>query len=289
MLDLFYSMNWVLAGFAVVALFVALSVGGLLATRGLVERLWKDRKEPPHDVIGFFFGTLGVFYGIALGLVAVAAWESWSQVDDHVKEEGALVRALRSDTKSFPHPLNERLPEYLHQYVEFEKDTAWAYHAIGKRPPPDSAIKRFRECLFNFTPRTMGEQNLQAEVMRRWNDVLRLRSVRQFSAESHVLSKVIWFVVLFGALLNVAVTWLFVIVPRRAHVALTSMLAAMIGILVFLLLAMDQPFRGQLLTVEKAPFALADSLAHAEKPDGHSGDSPRERCVVPTASEGMAP
>ena len=289
-LDPFYAMHWVPAAFLTVAFFVAISVGGMLATRGVVARLWKNHAAPPNDIVGFFFGALGVFYGIALGLVAVAAWESWSGVDDRVKEEGALIRALRSDTRSFPHPLNERLPGYLHQYVEFEMDTAWKYHALGIRPPVmDSAIKRFRECLFNFKPSTMGEQNLQSEVMRRWNDLLRMRSLRYFSAESHVLSKVIWFVVLLGGFLNVAVTWLFVIQPRRAHIALTSMLSAMIGLLIFLLLAMDQPFRGSLLAVQKDPFRMTDSLAHAEKPDEHQVSTAGEMCVVPRTAEGVAP
>jgi hypothetical protein len=125
--------------------------------------------------------------------------------------------------------------------------------------------------------------------MRRWNDVLRMRSLRYFSAESHVLSKVIWLVLILGGVLNVMATWLFVIKPRRAHVTLTAMLAGMIGLLLFLLLAMDQPFRGHLLPVEKDPFVLADRQAHAEPAADHAVDAPGEACKVPKPNESGTP
>ena len=52
--------------------------------------------------------------------------------------------------------------------------------------------------------------------------------------------------VIFGGALNVAITWLFVIEPLRAHLSLNVAMAVMIGLLIFLISAMDEPFRGSL-------------------------------------------
>jgi hypothetical protein len=54
----------------------------------------------------------------------------------------------------------------------------------------------------------------------------------------------VWFVVIVGSVLNLSFMWLFVIDNKRLHDLLTTILAALLGLLVFLLAAMDLPFRG---------------------------------------------
>jgi hypothetical protein len=47
-------------------------------------------------VVGAFLGNNGVFYGLALGLIAVASWQSYTDIDNRVSDEaGAMKRSFR--------------------------------------------------------------------------------------------------------------------------------------------------------------------------------------------------
>ena len=61
--------NWTL-GMLVVSVFLVVSLVGLFVTRPLVSRLLGGSGRH-NDVVSVFFGGIGVFYGLALGLIAV--------------------------------------------------------------------------------------------------------------------------------------------------------------------------------------------------------------------------
>ena len=59
------------------------------------------------------------------------------------------------------------------------------------------------------------------------------------------LPAAVWYVIFFGAMLNIVITWFFVTDRFRVHILMTSMYAALLGSLIFLVAAMDNPFRGE--------------------------------------------
>ena len=64
-----------------------------------------------------------------------------------------------------------------------------------------------------------------------------------------------WYVLLFGAALSIALTLLFTLPDLRAHLLLTLILASFVGLLIFLIAAMDHPFRGE-FSVDAGSFQL---------------------------------
>lgn len=247
--------SWLFA-LLIVLLWTTLAVGGMMITRPAVMRLHGASGER-NDIVGFFLGAVSVFYGISLGLIAIASWERYNEVDSRVSEEAATVGALRSDVRSLPD--STALRAYMDSYLEFVIHCAWPAQAEGTLSNQvipvshadttlrlDSAfIRPFRQMLNGFTTTDLGQANVQAEAMRRFNDLLRLRRLRLASV-SQGMSSIVWWVVLLGGVLNIAITWLFVITPRRMHTMLNALIAAMIGLLIFLVAALDQPFRGSL-------------------------------------------
>jgi hypothetical protein len=238
---------------------IVLSVGGMLITRRSVPRVLGERWER-NDVVGYYLNAVGVFYGIALGLIAVGSWQNHSDVDSRISLEAATIGALRSDIRSFPAPYDTQLGEHLNDYVEFVIHCAWTSHAQGQVAKAGEYLKPFREQLNTFEPKNLGQSNLQAEAMRQYNEILRLKRLRD-DAPAHGLPAAVWVVVLFGGLLNLVLTWLFVITPLRVHVILNTMIAAVIGLLIFLIAAMDAPFRGS-LQVTPAAFTAIDAGGH---------------------------
>jgi len=56
----------------------------------------------------------------------------------------------------------------------------------------------------------------------------------------------LWFVVVVGAILNAGLTWLFDVDRLIVHLILASILSVFVALVVYLVVAMDNPFRGEL-------------------------------------------
>ena len=58
------------------------------------------------------------------------------------------------------------------------------------------------------------------------------------------LPAVLWAVILIGALINMTRVPLFKVEDTRLHLVMVTLLAMFIGLVIFMILALDRPFRG---------------------------------------------
>ena len=70
---------------------------GLLVFRPIV-RSWIDKERRANDMVGFALSSFSVFYGLLLGLLAVAAYQNFSTVSDTVDKEASSLAALYRDS-----------------------------------------------------------------------------------------------------------------------------------------------------------------------------------------------
>src|SRR5215469_7276416 len=118
--------NWL---FAVLTVAVAVAIGliGFYATRQWVRQVHGE--EISHnDIVGFFLGTIGLYYGITLGLVAVGTWQAYSDVDTKVDQEAS---ALYRDVSNFPEPKRSELQADLREYTRRVIDVVWPLQRRG--------------------------------------------------------------------------------------------------------------------------------------------------------------
>jgi hypothetical protein len=231
-------------GLLMVTAFITFSVVGQRLTRRWVRRLMG---EPPghNDIVSYYLSAFGVFYGITLGLISVGAWQNFADVDSSVSAEASSLAALYRDVSSFPEPVRGELRGLLRNYTRFIIDEAWAEQRHGVVPAGGVAhITRLQERLATFEPRTTGQQNLHAEALRQFNHLIELGQKRLQSVESG-LPIMLWRVVVLCAALNIALTWLLVPTKPLVHDVLTGSLGALLGLLIFMMAVMDNPFRGQ--------------------------------------------
>ena len=81
--------NWSLC-LLILAVFLAVSQVGLFASRPLVRWILGSTSQH-NDIVSYFFAGIGVFYGLALGLIAVATWENYTEIDGVIGTEAAAV------------------------------------------------------------------------------------------------------------------------------------------------------------------------------------------------------
>jgi hypothetical protein len=98
------------------------------------------------------------------------------------------------------------------------------------------------------------------EVFQTTNRLLAQRRKRLMSVELGLLPE-LWMVVLVGGLLNIGLSLLVTTKDVRLDVILTTAFALMIGIMVFLIFALDHPFWGE-VSVRPDPFEYARATMH---------------------------
>lgn len=250
--------NWL---FCVLCVFasIAFAVGGMLITRPLVRWLLGDGSGY-NDIVSYILSACGVFYGITLGLIAVGAWSAFSDVDTKVSNEASALAALYRDVSSYPEPSRTQLCAELKEYTRYVIEEAWPMQRKGVVPKGGTQrIDVFQKTLYSFQPATRPHEIIHAEALGAFNTLISARRLR-LQAVTSGLPAALWAVVAVGAVLSVALTWLFKFDNLRLHIVLVAITAAMIGLLIFMTAAMDNPFRGEVSIGPDAFVVVYDQL-----------------------------
>lgn len=268
--------SWLFA-VIVIALFISFGVIGLHLTREWVRGV--HRIDHSHnDIVGSFLAALTVFYGITLGLVAIGTWETFSAVGDKVDAEAAVVASLYRDVGSFPEPLRTELRQDLAGYLDNVMTVSWPLQRKGVIPTTSGRyVAAFQDHLMAFDPSKPNEQILETEVFKQLNTLVELRRGR-INAVTRGIPMPIWALVLIGGMLCITTTWFFHTPSFRMHLWMTVQICALLGLLVFMVGILDNPFRGE-VSVGSEPFELVRSqLIQAPA----SGDAQRSIKGSPT-------
>ena len=150
--------NW-LFGLIVVLFFTLYGLVGLFTTRPWVRQ--QHREDHSHnDIVSYFLAAITVFYGITLGLLAVATWTNYSSAQDRVDHEAQTVASLYRDVNSFPEPLRSSLDNDLRAYVREVVDVSWPQMKKGIVPYGSGMqLEQFQADLLLFEPKTERGNN----------------------------------------------------------------------------------------------------------------------------------
>jgi hypothetical protein len=99
---------------------------------------WIHRERHTNDMVGFAFSGFSMLYGILVGLLAVAAYQNFSAVDDIVTNESSSLEALYRDLRAYPQPLRGSLQDDLRDYTRFVIDQSWPEQKKGILPSEES-------------------------------------------------------------------------------------------------------------------------------------------------------
>jgi Protein of unknown function (DUF4239) len=245
--------SWQLFGIVMIITLI-FSLGGLLLIRSWVRKLVG---EPPaeNELVSYFLTGLGVFYGITLGLIAAGTWQNFSDIDGKVGEEAASLAALYRDVSYYPAPINDSLKSHLKEYTRLVINDVWKEQQRGMIPIKDTKqISKFQKLLYGFNPETNQYISIHQEALSQFNNLIQFRRQRLQSVTSG-MPGTLWWVLIFGAVINIIIMWFFVTEHLKFHLLLTAMYSMLVSSLLFLIVAMDNPFRGE-FSVNSDAFAL---------------------------------
>ena len=241
MLWLYDLPTW-LMGLLIVVVFTALSVGGLYATRPLVLAISGPR--PGHNEgVDAYIAAAAVFYGLVAGLIAVAAWEQYANFDDKVTQEAGTVAVLYRDVASYREPYGSRLTEELRAYTRAVID-GWPLLQHGVVPPRSAALlNTFQATFYSFEPKDDRERIIHTAAIEEFERMIELRRLRLHDKDAG-LPEALWAVVIMGGVLTIVLTYFLALERFRVHLAMTVASGILVSLLIFMIAAVDHPFRG---------------------------------------------
>jgi Protein of unknown function (DUF4239) len=234
--------NWQFA-LLCITFFVVIAVSGLILLRKFIISRFIPQSH--NDIVSFFMAGLNAIYGITLGLIAVGAWENFTEIDANVSNEASAISAVYQDTHNITGSLGDSMRAQIKEYTRYTIEDAWPQQRQGLLPHGGSQrLSIFQTTLSQYEPKTKNQEIVLAEIYQQFNKIIELRRIRLQNVTSG-LPSAIWYVIFFGAFLNIIITWFFITDKFRVHVLMTVLFAALLGSLVFLVAAMDNPFRGE--------------------------------------------
>lgn len=254
MLEAVFDVPLGLSGPVLVLGLVAFALGGLrLVRRRVLPRL--RISEADSEFSGSLMQAVMVFYGLAVALIAVSVWQSYDDVAKLVTHESSAIAALHRDVSGYPASERALMQSELRDYVRFIIDEAWPQQRRGLVPVgAERLLERFEDTLIAFEPATEGQKLLHAEALRAFNDVVKARELR-LDAVTTGLPGVMWIVVLAGACIGLSAAFFFKVDDGRLHAIQVTLLAVFVGLVIFMILALDRPFRGD-LGLKPEPYEL---------------------------------
>jgi hypothetical protein len=219
-------------------------VGLLLVRRRLLPRLRVESGD--SEFTGAMLQSVMVFYGLAVALIAVTVFQTYSDTSKVVTGEATALNAIYRDVTSYPEPIRSDLQKGLRDYTKYVIDEAWPLQQRGKVPLGGfEHMTLFQATLDKFEPVTEGQKLLHGETLRAYNQLIQARRQR-LDAVGTGLPKVMWAVIVLGAFISLSCSFFFKVEDARLHIIEVLLLAVFIGLVIFMILSLDRPFRGDL-------------------------------------------
>jgi hypothetical protein len=224
-----------------------------LAGLEVVQRLVPATSRQRHnDVAGFIYAALGVIYAVLIALVVIAVWEEYDAASVTVEQEANALAEIFWLGHRIPEPEGSHIQELARSYAEEVVDKEWPLMEQGEAPLMTQVeqtptgwtlIDEIRANLQEFQPRTQADEQLYAEGLDQVQRLADARRMRLVAAEEGIPG-VLWSVLIFGGVAAIGFTYLFGLANTWAHRLMVVTLAAVIGLVLFTIGAMEHPFSG---------------------------------------------
>jgi hypothetical protein len=242
-------------GLAVVVGTPLIAVLGLLAVRRMVSI---ETLEAHQDVAGFVYAAVGVVYAVLLGLVVIAVWGDFEEARGIEEREGNALHGLYRLAPVLPPASRAGLRESVRGYTRLVIEDEWATMARGRESArTQEAFDRLWLGFLEVEPASQREVAAYQEALTRLNDLGDARRSRLL-ASRRTLPVVLWTALLGGAAATTGFTYFFGVRRLPAQALMTATLGAIIGLALFVILAMDLPYTGD---AGIGPEAFREALA----------------------------
>lgn len=244
------------------ALFAVVFIGftwlGIIFVRPFL-RLLLRRQPGLNDLVGYILSSHCAFFGLLLGLLAVAAYQNLSDVERTVNREAGYLRSIYRSVTSYPEPMRSQTLPLIREYTRYVIEDAWPQQRRGIiAAEGTSRMNAVQEKLFGFEPQTKAQGFVHTETMSQFSAMAEVRRARIQSVDTNI-PPMMWYVVLVGALITILLVWM-LDMRLLPHLLLSGVLAFFLSTVICLVFVMDRSFRGEISIGADASKAVYDRM-----------------------------
>lgn len=238
-----------LAGVLVGAVFLA------VASVWLGGRLLATDTSPEHNsALSPYVTVVGLVYGALLGFTVVVGWQAFLSAEVNVADEASTLTTMYRQTVAMPQPEQSQIREQLRKYAEGVQDPQWGKHDFDHTNPTARAAITEMYRIVGNQPSSAAASPISQEFLGRLTELAADRSTRILDSRTHV-PLLLWCSLIFGGLVLITLTAFLRLKNNRGHMVLTSAVAVLLALLLYLVFVLDHPFGP--MGVTSQPFAHA--------------------------------
>ena len=196
-----------------------------------------------NETIGLATSGFSLFYGLLLGLLTVAAYENRERTQLSILNEASAISSIYSTVTSYPEPIRSDLRELLRDYVQFTIHRDWPAHQSGTIVQGGTnRVNAFGQWLARFEPTSTSQEVLHQAAVSSFETLKAARQMRLNGVTTRIPS-ILWYAVVMGAGVNILLL-LMIRARPLTHFVLGTISAFFLGVIIFVILALDAPLRG---------------------------------------------
>jgi hypothetical protein len=199
-----------------------------------------------------FLTTVALVYGALLGFTVVVAWEQFSSAEANVTNESSTLATMYRQTVSLPGPEQATMRQLLRQYTAAVQGEWGQQGSDAASGAARAAITDMYRVLGREQPPAAAANPINTEIRGELNVLTTQRNTRVLDGRPRIPG-LLWTGLLFGGVVLIALTAFTRLDNRLTHMILSSAVAILLGLLLFLIFWLDHPF-GRQLGVTPAPF-----------------------------------
>ncbi len=245
-------MDSIFGGALLVSAATGLSILGLLAARKMFD-LQKLRES--HEVGGYLLSVVGTLYAVLLGLIVVDAMAKFQTARTVTEEEANNLADVFVLAACLPKEMCNHIRQDCIDYTNQVIKSEWAKMDKGEVDvEARRIIVHLNVELSTFEPQTENQKAIYPLLLGAASDVWHTRRERTNFA-IHGPPVVEWVSLVIGSIITVFFTYFFNSQHLKIQVVMTSMVALLISLNLYLFLLFSYPFSGD-VCVGADPFEV---------------------------------
>jgi hypothetical protein len=224
--------------------FVGVTWLGIVFIHPLFRRLLRNQAEV-NNLVGVVLASHCAFFGLLLGLLAVAAYQNLSDIDKSATKEAEYLHAIYRSVSAYPEPMRSKMLPLIREYTRSIIEDAWPMQRRGAVPKADAEqMKTIVAQLYSFEPQTKGQEIYHAQTIELLTELDEAQLERVHNIDAGIPA-ILWYVVALGTCITIILMWM-LDMQLVSHLLLSGLLALFLGAVICLVVAMDRPFLGEI-------------------------------------------
>ena len=194
-----------------------------------------------RDPTSSLFRVIGMLVSLMLSLAFADVIVKWRAVENAVEREAAAISDTFKDLQRFGFEATRKSQPILVDYTQAVIDDDWPALADDELGDHAGALKmQLTDSVYGLEPATPGQEKLWSQIL---TDIDTISDYRWIRLDNSLAEPPIYiFAIIFGFLLTMACFGAYR--PQAPLVALVSFYTVFIGLVLYLILAVSDPFQG---------------------------------------------